>query len=113
MTAKQLQRLCRDWQRRLRLQDWVIEVRLEKPDSPTDYGYSDVDYHDRLAIVTIMPPAALPKSATANYRDLEQTLVHELLHIYFDALPGGELKDREQAINAIAQALVTAKRESQ
>lgn len=99
----QLTRLCRLWQRRLRLQDWEVTPALapeaEMPDS----------------VGEIVPETGEMKAAlrVREDADIEATLVHELLHLrlwpYSDGDPSEPHHDeREQAINLLADCFLRA-----
>ncbi|MGE5572944.1 MAG: hypothetical protein ACM3ZU_08010 [Bacteroidota bacterium] len=112
MTQEALETLCRTWQKRLRLQDWIVEVRVVRArDMATegDLGNSMWNLTARRAIVKLLDPIDHSPEDQVPY-DPEQTLVHELLHIHFalcDTKPETpERTAQEQAIDSIASALV-------
>lgn len=112
-----LQRLCEEWQERLRLQDWRITCRyvpkemVEQPEG--GYCLGDIQWTDerKSADVRIVHPEERPTSGMLVH-SVEETLVHELLHLYFSAfnevLEGNDvlLTALEQAINLLVEALV-------
>jgi hypothetical protein len=119
VTQDQLEQACREWARRLRLQDWRVTVRWQDWVSMSILGRSgEVQWNlqAKSAVVYILPPGQRcdgnPEMAEGDW---ERTLVHELLHLHLAAwsAPDGSLEDaaQEQAINAIAEALVNLARE--
>jgi hypothetical protein len=109
-----IQSLCVEWQIRLRLQDWNIRVQCV----PEMGGFARVRSSARVkeAVIYLCTPETVP-SDWLGCRDIEVTLVHELLHLHarkFD----GKLGDDESAehvsfeamIELTAIALVEAKR---
>jgi hypothetical protein len=95
VTGKQLASMGRRWQRRLRLADWRVAFAFA--DLPPDtLGQVESDADAREATVSI----------ARRCDDIEGTVVHELLHLHFDA-PAGTAQ--EQAINAVADALLGRK----
>ena len=115
MNNEQLAALCADWQRRLRLQDWdvtVLMVPVGDMDSCSHCGNIKYYLNTKEAKVSLLDPAHY--CGLGKY-DIEVTLVHELLHCHFApfAARDGSSKDsaQEQAIDAIAKALVGAVRE--
>lgn len=118
MTQEELQALCGVWQRRLRLQDWIVEVQVVRArdmDTDGDHGNSLWNLTSRRAIIRLLDPIDYAPDGQVPY-DQEHTLVHELLHIYFalcDTKPDTpERTAQEQAIDSIAGALVALARSS-
>lgn len=107
MTLNQLRRLVKLWQKRLRVSDWAITVRRDK--LKEEYGNTWYDPRGMMATLTIAEDMNDP-----NYEDggIEQTVIHELLHIVLhgDKDYEGEVVMQERAINQIADALYRAYR---
>lgn len=98
---KELTRLCRKWQRRLRLKDWNISI--EHADGEDPLGSVDYDHTEMWAKVKI--------SSALSGADRELTVIHELLHLrlaHWDTPYGDERK--ETAINLLADALLRTRR---
>ncbi len=114
-----LARLCAEWQRRLRLMDWRVAVRLADSEDLETYGECKTHRDDKLALVRIQRPESVDQSSGwfKNFPetyDTETVLVHELLHIHLDGLMNQEADDaeraaQENAINFISEALVKLK----
>lgn len=115
MTEEELQALCEVWQKRLRLQDWTVVVRIVRGRELPDGAEGQVTWvlSRREALIKVRDPIDyLPEGMVPE--DMEANLVHELLHLYFapfdaedDSL---EEMHQEQAINAISAALVALAR---
>lgn len=82
MTNKQLEKLCRIWQKRLRLQDWNVRIAFE-PVSDIDGAFARTrnsrTYKE--AVIQMGVPDQLGKNWLGSH-DTEVTLVHELLHLH-------------------------------
>lgn len=110
-TVDELLALCVEWQERLRLQDWRIGLTIARArDFENDRKEAEITMMDMLkeARIKILNPVDYPATCWLP-QDMEEALVHELLHIHF--LPFGDCEVAEEAaINCISQALVNAKR---
>lgn len=118
MTNEDLQALCADWQKRLRLQDWDVSVRF-------------ADWHEfegRMVSAMVFPCGKLKAAEIILRKECDYKrdelyvdyapeffLVHELLELHYEpfkARRGTRKSDaQEQSINMIAKALVQAVRE--
>lgn len=116
LSLLQLNVLCADWQARLRLQDWDVHLHVVQqaglnPDTHGHCHYHSVSGH---AVIRLLHPAAYVCENGPAY-DMEETLVHELLHLTFAGCtpeePSAEDTAMELGINRLARALVTLKRE--
>jgi len=118
LTLDQATARCADWQRLLRLQDWDVEVRLERRHAmpiKTAVGCSSINKYRR-AVIQLVDPIDFTADDCLTERDMEATLVHELLHLHFydlnvptpDQAP--ENVALERAIEAIARGLVALDR---
>lgn len=109
--ADSFQEKCQLWQQRLRLADWDIKFEIVplRDMGGTQCGMISWNLEHRIADIKVIHPDDYRKDARRPY-DMEETLVHELLHIWvapFDAEEGTpEQLAQEQAINAIAAALI-------
>ena len=89
-TLEELKPVCDTWQKRLRLQDWDIELIMT--DDFKKFGnalaWSRVNAHANLAEIT-MPNQSIVKLLEwrpTEPPDMLFLLLHELLHIHFDAI---------------------------
>lgn len=113
MNKPDLVALLEQLQAELRLRDWRIEISYVR----------DLTTDDGRIIHGLCQPLADAKVATIQIRDpetpvgprdpsVEEILVHELVHLHFAPLAGFTQADvvaEEQAVWALAEALVTAK----
>jgi hypothetical protein len=126
MTEAELQALCDDWQARLRLQDWDVRVCWGRKWNLAANRVADLTWqaHPKRALITILRPGDMEPDALEKYwptnvdGDIENSVVHELLHLFWvplHALMEGKYHEdvaMEQAINALAGCLVTLKRQA-
>jgi len=98
------------WTRILRLQDWNIDISVKRErDMFTAAVGGCVNFHfeKRHAIIQILDPIDFdPDTPCKPDQDMEQTLVHELLHLHLTQWKEDHKPFEEQAIHAIAQALI-------
>jgi hypothetical protein len=103
MTQPELERLCRTWQRRLRLSDWRISAAFAPVDDMPDcIGHALIDEAEMAVDIRIR------KDAPA-----EPTLIHELIHVRLFPFSDGDEneprhEDRERAINLLADCCLAA-----
>lgn len=105
------------WQGQLRLQDWdmtVTIVRRHAMSRPTSVASADIEIYHRAKIRLLDPIDFHPEDWPVD-RDLEVSLVHELLHcVFYDV--GNPKADTpedaafERAIEVTAIALVRLER---
>lgn len=104
-TNSQLLRICKLWQKRLRLSDWSITIEFcDRIESDTDdqecAGGTGWDSDRREAWVYI-------KRVDDDW-EIITTIIHELLHIVMEGhliCQGGHDVNEERALNAVADAL--------
>lgn len=123
MTLADAAARCRYWQSVLRLRDWNVVVKFGRSfdmSSPGAVGQCWQSTSQRRAIITLLDPVDFRPAVDAvddHAHDIEDTIVHELLHLHFGDLrvPKGEQETPEQiaeerAIDAITGALVALDR---
>ena len=106
-----MENLCEEWKKILGLAHWQIEVQIVHADEINNArGQNDYSFVDEQSLIRI-------KRAEDYHgyflQDMEQTLVHELLHLVLDVPSLGDDTVNvyyEQALNRIAYALVKLKR---
>ena len=114
MTQQELEALCAEWQKLLRLQDWRVVVRLVRRyemDDSDAWGECDWNLSNKRATIRVLDPQdAKPGSGY----DPESVLVHELVHLHIAPFrpERDSLAERlmEQAINCLEGALISLKR---
>ncbi|MBD8007456.1 hypothetical protein [Bacillus norwichensis] len=114
-TQAQLEQKLKEWQQRLRLQDWIIKVGIvrEKQFCVADRAAEVVwTLEKKMASIRILDPLDYPEDCMEP-QDMESSLVHELLHLHLAPLryhfgDKSEIYDtfEEQAIESIAYSLV-------
>lgn len=114
MNVATLQDLCAEYQRLLRMQDWVITVKYGK--LPKGWS-STVEWRlpTRMAVITIITSEVHDayKPKPLHTYDPEQFLVHELIHVRFETVDVKGNDHYEFAIDATADALVALRRQCQ
>lgn len=111
----QLGRWVREWQRILRLQDWKVKAFLKREDDmsvPDADGVCHFQITKKRGHIELRDP--IDFGSPSFPVNLEQVIVHELLHLHFAPFQGKagspQLLAQEQAIEAIADALIELKR---
>src|SRR5580698_7587204 len=102
------------WQRRLALEDWNISVVVSRVGElkPKTLGNVHWDLEKKTAVIRVLDPADYRLAPSLIMRDIELTVVHELIHLEMaptladlhrtDANRGQE----ENAVNHMADALL-------
>lgn len=108
MTQRKLERLCHKWQKRLRLRDWHISVFFtvtdkSKIDGDYNLGCCDSSPGRKTADIHILDPKLWKlNSRTPGYRgldkEIELSLVHELIHCHFQFMKMPKDKSDDQLI---------------
>lgn len=115
MTEKQIQKLCFEWQKVLRLSDWYVTVRfvpVKEMNSTSHLGMASYCRNHKIAKIKIILERDYDDNSVTPY-DAERTLIHELIHLHL-AHNGIDYEDarnaeQEQAINALTDAFITVK----
>ena len=108
-----LAKLLEHWQGLLRLRDWRIDARyvrdLSAPDGSPVHGLCSPFVDAKRAQILIRDPET---PATQADPAVEETLIHELLHLHFAPLAentGPGIAAEEQAVWAITEAIASVK----
>lgn len=111
-TDEEVQESCEYWKKKLRLQDWIIKAGIYRERHMHFIGNGECEWQlkNKTATIRIIDPIDYPENLIID-QDMENTLVHELLHLHFAPLYADtddkSINDaQEQAIDCIAQALV-------
>lgn len=96
----------RHWQGALGLLDWTIGLKLKSPDDLNgSLGNCDANSNRRIATINVRTLESTP-----DHEDIEATIVHELLHLYFDFGSDGDESYQsvrlEQGVDRLADVLV-------
>jgi hypothetical protein len=98
------------WQKRLNLSDWNITVEVAKTADlkPKTLGNIHWDADRKTAVIRVLDPAEYRMPVLEMLKDMEFTVVHELIHLELSSLPRSEAsrRDEEYAVNRIAAALL-------
>lgn len=112
LTEDELRQKCAEWQKILRLQDWIVNVSIKRSRDMSD-GNLDAEIFitlpNRVASIYILD--SIDYATSYEAQDMERHLVHELLHIHLYPITGnfedGLLQiAEEQAIEAISRGLI-------
>ena len=113
MTLSETTKLVAEWQTRLRLLDWDIEIRVI--DNHESYGSIAGELKYKYATIKLCSESTINRD-WGGCQDYEVIIVHELLHLHgkgFDhKIKDGSQEDiaYETMVDLTAQALVAAKR---
>jgi hypothetical protein len=102
------------WQKRLNLQDWKITVALAHATElkPRTLGNIHWDTDKKTATIHVLDPADYHLPFDAMLKDMEFTIVHELIHLELSPVlaplqrTDENRRDEEHAVNYMAQALL-------
>ncbi len=116
LTQRQLDQWLAKWLKILRLRDWDVHVKLiaARDENHDSFGTCHHKIRTKTALIKITDPIDQPRDLVTPV-DPEQVLVHELLHLHHAPFESKEDDDQndiaqEQAIDLIAQALVSLER---
>jgi hypothetical protein len=102
------------WQKRLKLDEWNIAIMMVRKDAlkPDTLGGIRWDKKKLTATLWTLDPADYNMSEEDMRKDLEFTVVHELIHLELASLPKSEASRRteERAVNQLAEALLALER---
>ncbi len=115
ITDRHLKRWVKKWQKILRLEDWDIRIELVRQYDlePEDQARVKRLSTQRKAKIEIVDPGDYGPDQLSGPQDIEQTIVHELVHVYFvglDKFEGAAMTLYEQAVDSLATALVNCDR---
>jgi hypothetical protein len=98
------------WQRRLNLQDWKISVVMSHPTDLRQRTLGNIhwDANRKTAVIRVLDASDYQMPFEATMKDMEFTVVHELIHLELASLPRSEASrsEEEYAINHLAGALL-------
>jgi hypothetical protein len=99
------------WQKRLRLTDWNIDIRLVRQSElkPKTVGNIHWDTPRKTATIRVLAVADYKLTNFENIlRDMEFTVVHELIHLQLSSLPRSAASRgaEERAVNQLTEALL-------
>src|SRR6266853_6480419 len=98
------------WQRRLRLQDWNISIVMAHPTALRQRTLGNIrwDAPRKTAVIRVLDASDYHMPFSATLKDMEFTIVHELIHLELASLPRSEASrsEEEHVINDLADALL-------
>jgi len=102
------------WQKRLNLKDWTITIAVLRTTAlkPNTVGNIHWDREKKTATIAVLDPADYKMTFEAMLKDIEFTVVHELIHLEISPVLS-DLKrttenrmEEEHAVNHMADALL-------
>lgn len=116
-TEGELKEKLKEWQGKLRLQDWMINVEIVRQREMSQMnrlGEVEFNVYAKTANISILDPVDYDDWGK---QDMENTLVHELLHLHLAGICYHFGKNdevyavmEEQAIEGITSGLISASR---
>jgi hypothetical protein len=98
------------WQRRLNLQEWKVAIVMTRKAAlkAGTLGGIRWDKSKRTASMAVLDPSDYEMPTPEMFKDMEFTVVHELIHLELAALPRSEASRRteELAVNSLTRALL-------
>jgi len=102
------------WQKRLKLQDWNIAVVMSRAGElkPKTLGNIHWDLDKKTATIRVLDPADYRLPFKEMLKDMEFTVVHELIHLNFAPVVSefsrsdANRREEEHSVNDMADALL-------
>jgi len=102
------------WQKRLQLEDWNISVVVARSSElkPRTLGNIHWDTDKKTATIRVLDPADYQMALPEMLRDMEFTVVHELIHLELASVLSplarndASRREEEHAVNHMADALL-------
>ena len=106
------------WQKRLNLQDWNVSVLMSRASElkPKTLGNIHWDMDKKSAVIRVLDPSDYKLPFQEMLRDMEFTVVHELIHLNFAPVVSdlqrsdANRREEEHAVNHMADALLKLER---
>ena len=115
-TLEELTALCREWQERLRLQDWRVRVRYSREFELDGEPQARISTRETLKSALIVINPFVENGPDYAFNPIETRIIHELLHLHWEVIwnlswgkDGPQYILAEQAIELTAWALYRAK----
>lgn len=110
VTEEQAQDWLKLWQKRLRLEDWKIDVKIVRiwDLEQGTLGHIDWSTVHHTALIKVLNPADYELPPDKIPADMELSIVHELVHLHLSVLPLNKSSRNveEQVVSMIADALI-------
>lgn len=102
------------WQKRLNLADWNVTVVMSRATElkPKTLGNIHWDLDKKTAVIRVLDPADYRMPFQDMLKDMEFTVVHELIHLNFAPVVSdfqrsdANRREEEHAVNHMADALL-------
>lgn len=111
VTTEQVHDWLHVWQKRLRLEEWKIDVKIVRmwDLERGTLGHIDWSVPHKTAVIKVLSSADYELPADQIPTDMELSIVHELVHLHLSALPlnKGSRVAEEQVVSMISDALVS------
>ena len=114
VSDEQVHDWLRLWQKRLRLEEWKVDVKIVRiwDLEQGTLGHIDWSVPHKTATIKVLNPSdyELPKDKIPA--DMELSIVHELVHLHLSVLPLNKStrNAEEQVVSMLADALVNLER---
>ena len=109
MTQAQVDQWTKSWQDVLSLNDWTVTTQIVRVTAlnPDTLGHLKWDIERKTALISVLDPLDYQLPADAIPRDMEFTILHELVHLRLGELPrnAASRNTEERVVNQIASAL--------
>jgi hypothetical protein len=110
LASKYVQGRLGQWQGRLKLQDWHISIVMSHPIDLRQGTLGSIrwDLEQKTAVIRVLDASDYHRPFRATLKDMEFTVVHELIHLEFASMTRNEASRREEehAVNHVADALL-------
>jgi hypothetical protein len=103
-----LEKQLRAWQKRLGLEGWSLSVQVVRKSAldKNTWGNAEWDSDNKTGTISVLDPQDYNLKGTELKRDMECTIVHELVHIQVSPLDSGNPEAHEEIVNRIMAALI-------
>ena len=103
-----LEKQLKTWQKRLSMDDWDLSVQVVRKSAldKNTWGSAEWDADTKSGVISVLDPQDYNLKGTELKRDMECTIVHELVHIQVSALDPDNPERQEDLVNRIMAALV-------
>jgi hypothetical protein len=99
------------WQKRLKLEDWNITLRLVSQSAlkPKTLGNIHWDAGAKRANINVLSPLEYKMAFPEALQDNENTVLHELIHLRLSSLPRSDASRsaEEKAVNTLTEAFLS------
>ena len=105
VTQAQVDQWTKSWQDVLSLNDWTVTTQIVRVSAlnPDTLGHLKWDIERKTALISVLDPLDYQLPADAIPRDMEFTILHELVHLRLGELPrnAASRNTEERVVNQI------------